>query len=114
MKLPSIIATLATLSILDGIALSLRPVTAGLINLDILKRLMTPIGFIPVAFILVVLAAGIWDLWLYLTPGGLTLRAVGYDQLAARRIGAATTRIRVSALVLSGLMAAIASFFLAA
>lgn len=113
-KLPSIIATLATLSILDGISLSLRPIAAGLINSNFLSTLTASLGFIPIAFIIVFLVAALWDAWLYATPGGLSLRAVGHDALASRRIGAATTRIRVSALVLSGLMAAIASFFLAA
>src|SRR5262245_53672872 len=113
-KLPAIIATLATLSILDGIALSLRPVAAGLISFDFLDSITTSIGFVPIAFIVMLIAASLWDIWLYATPAGLTLRAVGYDAQAARRTGAATTRIRVGAFVLSGLMAAIASFFLAA
>ncbi|MBL8062470.1 MAG: amidohydrolase family protein [Anaerolineales bacterium] len=113
-KLPSIIATLATLSILDGIALSLRPVAAGLISFDFLDSITTSVGFVPVAFIVLFIAASLWDIWLYATPAGLTLRAVGHDAQAARRIGAATTRIRVGAFVLSGLMAAVASFFLAA
>ena len=113
-KLPAIIATLATLSILDGIALSLRPIAAGLISFDFLDSITTSLGFVPIAFIVMFVAASLWDLWLYATPGGLTLRAVGHDAQAARRIGAATTRIRVGAFVLSGLMAAVASFFLAA
>src|SRR5262249_30412126 len=70
--------------------------------------------FVPIAFIILFLAAIVWDVWLYATPGGLSLRAVGHDASASRRIGAATTRIRVGALVLSGVMSAIASFFLAA
>jgi ribose/xylose/arabinose/galactoside ABC-type transport system permease subunit len=113
-KLPSIIATLATLSILDGIALSLRPIAAGLINFEVLDVLRTSIGFIPVAFIFMVIAAIIWDVLLYATPVGLTMRAIGHDPQASRRIGARTTLHRVGAFVLSGLMAAIASFFLAA
>lgn len=113
-KIPSIIATLATLSILDGIALSLRPTAAGLINSDFLQTITTSVGFIPIAFIVVLLVAIAWDVWLYLTPGGLTFRAVGFDQRAARRVGAPTTRVLVLALVLSGLMSAIAAFFLAA
>ena len=113
-KLPAIIATLATLSILDGIALSLRPIAAGLINFDVLDALTTSVGFIPIAFIIMLIGAIIWDVWLYATPGGLTLRAVGHDVQASRRVGAATTRIRVGAFVVSGLMAAVASFFLAA
>jgi len=111
--LPSIIATLATLSILEGVALVLRPTPAGVIDFGVLRLLTTSIGFLPVAFIGVVALAVGWDIWLYRTAAGLTLRAVGYDKRAARRIGAATTRIRAGALVTSGLMAAIASFFLA-
>ena len=113
-KLPSIIATLATLSILDGISLSLRPIAAGLINSDFLSVLTKSAGFIPIAFVILFLAAGIWDLLLYATPSGLALRAVGHDAQASRRNGAPTTLIRVGALVMSGLMAAIASFWLAA
>jgi len=112
--LPSIIATLATLSILEGVALVLRPIPAGVIDFDVLRLLTTSVGFVPVAFIGVVALAVAWDLWLYRTAAGLTLRAVGHDHRAARRIGAATTRLRAGALVTSGVMAAIASFFLAA
>jgi 5-methylthioadenosine/S-adenosylhomocysteine deaminase len=113
-KLPAIIATLATLSILDGIALTLRPIAAGLINFGVLDALTTSVGFIPIAFIVMIVLAILWDAWLYATPGGLILRAVGHDAQSSRRIGAATTRIRVGAFVISGLMAALASFFLAA
>ncbi len=113
-KLPSIIATLATLNILNGIALTLRPVASGEINSDAMNLLATSIGFVPVALIGVLVLAIGWDVWLYWSAGGLTLRAIGHDERAARRIGVATNRIRISALVISGLMAAIASFFLAA
>ncbi len=112
-KLPSIIATLATLSILDGISLSLRPIAAGLINFDVLSALSRTVGFVPIAFILLCVVAILWDVWLYATPGGLTLRAVGHDAQASRRIGAATTRLRVGAMVMSAVMASLASFFLA-
>jgi len=113
-KLPSIIATLATLSILDGIALSLRPIAAGLISFDFLDAITTSVGFVPIAFFIMFIAASIWDVLLYATPAGLTIRAIGYDAQAARRIGARTTLHRVGAFVLSGFMAAVASFFLAA
>ncbi len=113
-KIPAIIATLATLSILDGISLLLRPIPAGLISFDFTKALTTSVGFIPMAFIVVLVGALAWDLWLYRTTPGLKLRAVGYDVRSARRLGAATTRIRVRALLISALMAAVASFFLAA
>ncbi|MBC7815253.1 MAG: ABC transporter permease, partial [Burkholderiales bacterium] len=113
-KMPSIIATLATLSIIDGISLSLRPTPTGLIDFDVLDLVTTSVGFMPVAFIALIVLAVVWDYWLYRSSGGLTLRGVGYDLRASRRLGASTTRIRVRALVLSGVMAALASIFLAA
>jgi cytosine/adenosine deaminase-related metal-dependent hydrolase/ribose/xylose/arabinose/galactoside ABC-type transport system permease subunit len=113
-KMPSIIATLATLSILEGIALLLRPIPQGLINFDVMDLLMTSVGFVPVAFVGVVLLALGWDVWLHWSRPGLTLRAVGSDRNSARRLGAASKFIRIRALVISGFMAAVASYFLAA
>jgi cytosine/adenosine deaminase-related metal-dependent hydrolase/ribose/xylose/arabinose/galactoside ABC-type transport system permease subunit len=113
-KMPSIIATLATLSLLEGIALLLRPVSAGLINFDVADYIETSIGFVPVAFIgMIILALG-WDIWLHWSRPGLILRAVGYDKKAARRLGASEKWIRIRALIISGFMAAVASIFLAA
>src|SRR5690349_8874776 len=112
-KIPSIIATLATLSILDGISLSLRPVAAGLINFDVLSALGQTVGFVPIAFIVLLVVVILWDVMLYATPAGLALRAVGLDPQSARRNGARTTLHSVGALVLSSVMAAFASFFLA-
>ena len=113
-KIPSIIATLATLSILEGLALVARPTPQGLINFDVLDALTTSIGFVPVAFIGLLVLALVLDLWLHWSSSGLALRAVGYDQKSARRLSAPEKRIRVRAFVLSGFMAALASFFLAA
>ena len=59
-KIPSIIATLATLSILDGISLTMRPTAQGVISPDLARVLTTTIGPIPVAFILIVLGRGSW------------------------------------------------------
>lgn len=113
-KIPSIIATLATLSILEGIALVLRPIPQGLINFDILDWLTTSVGFIPIAFILLVVLALVWDIWLHWSAPGLSLRAVGYDQKSARRLSVSEKWIRVRAFILSGFVSAIAAFFLAA
>ncbi|MEX2161955.1 MAG: amidohydrolase family protein [Anaerolineales bacterium] len=112
-KLPSIIATLATLSILEGVALVLRPVASGGINAGLLSVLRTKAGWVPVAMIIVVLVAILWDIWLRRSAAGLRLRATGHDVRAARRLGTRTQFIQVRALVLSGLLAAVASFFLA-
>ena len=71
LKIPSIIATLATLSILSGISLTLRETPGGIIDRDFTSWLATGIGPIPIAFIVIVLAAGALDYWLHATGSGL-------------------------------------------
>jgi 5-methylthioadenosine/S-adenosylhomocysteine deaminase len=114
LKVPSIIATLATVSILDGISLTLRPTAQGIIDPDLVGALRARVGPVPVAFIAVVAAAGLLDLWLHASGSGLQVRAVGFDDRSARRAGARTTWVRVRALLLSALFAAVASFFVMA
>jgi ribose transport system ATP-binding protein len=112
--LSSIIATLATLSILQGVALWLRPVPAGSIDQGFANAMLKSVGFVPYAFIGVVVVAVAADLWLYRTGGGLTARAVGLDETAAARRGARVGAIFVRALLLSAFAGAIASLFVAA
>jgi 5-methylthioadenosine/S-adenosylhomocysteine deaminase len=114
LKIPSIIATLATLSILDGISLTLRPTAQGIISPDLVSVLTTTIGPIPVAFVVVVVAACLADLWLHATGSGLEVRAVGFDERSAKRGGVKTNWLRVRALLLSAVLAAVASFFVMA
>ena len=114
LKIPSIIATLATLSILDGISLTMRPTAQGVISPDLVSVLTTSIGPIPVAFIIVVVGAGLADLWLHASGSGLELRAVGFDERSAKRGGVRTSWLRVRALLLAAVLAAVASFFVMA
>jgi ribose/xylose/arabinose/galactoside ABC-type transport system permease subunit/cytosine/adenosine deaminase-related metal-dependent hydrolase len=113
-KIPSIIATLATLSILNGIALAMRPTAQGIINPELVSVLTTKVGAIPVAFIVIVAGAGLGDLWLHASGSGLELRAVGFDERSAKREGVRTNWLRVRALLLSAVLAAVASFFVMA
>jgi cytosine/adenosine deaminase-related metal-dependent hydrolase/ribose/xylose/arabinose/galactoside ABC-type transport system permease subunit len=114
LKIPSIIATLATLSILDGISLTLRPTAQGIISPELVTVLTTRIGPIPVAFIVIVAAAALSDVWLHASGSGLALRSVGYDERSAKRGGVGTTWLRVRALLLSAVLAAVASLFVMA
>ncbi|HEX6844742.1 MAG TPA: amidohydrolase family protein [Actinomycetota bacterium] len=111
LKIPSIIATLATLSVLNGISLTLRETPGGVINRDFTSLLSTKIGPVPVAFLLMLAAAGALDYWLHATGSGLQLRSTGFDEIAAKRSGVRTKWVRVRALVLSAVSAAVASFF---
>jgi len=114
LRLPSIIATLGTLSILEGASLLLRSYPAGPINGDVVNTLNEGVSFIPLAFIAVVVLAIGADAWLYRTRSGLALRAVGLDETSSRRLGMATTRIVIAGFVVCSLMAAVAGFYLAA
>jgi cytosine/adenosine deaminase-related metal-dependent hydrolase/ribose/xylose/arabinose/galactoside ABC-type transport system permease subunit len=111
LKIPSIIATLATLSILSGISLSLRDTPGGVIDRDFTSWLATGIGPVPIAFIVVAVGAIALDYWLHASGSGLQLRSVGYDERSAKRSGVRTTWVRVRALVLSALFATLAAFF---
>ena len=113
-RLPSIIATLGTLSILTGLALLLRSYPSGPINTDVTTALTAGVGFVPYAFIgAVVLAVGA-DVWLYRSRRGLALRAVGRDETSSRRVGIATRRTVLGAFVACSLMATLGGFYLAA
>ncbi|HEX6208356.1 MAG TPA: ABC transporter permease, partial [Actinomycetota bacterium] len=109
-KIPSIIATLATLSILNGISLTLRETPGGIINRDFTASLGTTLGPLPISFLLVVLAAGALDYWLHASGSGLQLRSTGFDERSAKRSGVRTKWVQGRALVLSALFAAVASF----
>jgi ribose transport system ATP-binding protein len=114
LRLPSIIATLATLSILQGAAIWLRDHPEGSISSDAIESLTTSWSFVPIAFIAVVLLALAGDGWLYRTRSGMALRAVGLDETSARRIGIRTDVAVILAFVACSVLASIAGFFLAA
>ena len=114
LKLPSIIATLGTFSILEGASLLLRDHPEGPIASDVISGLTRSVSFVPLAFIGVVILAVLADAWLYRTRTGLAMRAVGLDETSSRRLGMATGRMVILAFVLCSLMASLAGFYLAA
>jgi ribose transport system ATP-binding protein len=114
LRLPSIVATLGTLSILEGASLLLRSFPQGPINTNVTNVLTSSASFVPYAFLgVVVLAIGA-DAWLYRTRTGLALRAVGLDATSSRRLGMSTGRTILLAFVLCSVMASVAGFYLAA
>ena len=113
LRLPSIVATLGTLSILEGASLLLRSFPQGPINTDVTSALTAGVGFVPFAFVGVVVLALLADFWLYRTRAGLALRAVGLDATSSRRLGMPTGRTILIAFVVCSVMASIAGFYLA-
>ena len=114
LRLPSIIATLGTFSILQGASLLLRDHPEGEINSNVIDKLNTSVGFMPVAFIGVVFLVLLADLWLYRSRTGMAVRSVGLDETSARRLGMSTGLIVFLAFVVCSVMASIAGFYSAA
>jgi ribose transport system ATP-binding protein len=114
LKLPSIIATLGTLSILEGAALLLRDHPEGPISSTAVSGLTKSVSFVPIAFIVVVVLAVAADVWLYRTRTGLATRAVGLDETSSRRLGMRTVAIVFAAFVVCSVMASLAGLYLAA
>jgi ribose/xylose/arabinose/galactoside ABC-type transport system permease subunit len=114
LRLPSIIATLGTLSILQGASLLLRDHPEGFINLDVIDALNTSWSFVPYAFIGVVVLAVVGDLWLYRSRSGLAMRAVGLDETSSRRLGMASGSMIFLAFVACSVMASFAGLYSAA
>jgi ribose transport system ATP-binding protein len=114
LRLPSIVATLGTLSILEGASLLLRSFPEGPINYDVTAALNSGVSFVPYAFIGVVVLAIAADVWLHRTRTGLALRAVGLDATSSRRLGMSTGATVLLAFVACSVMASVAGFYLAA
>jgi ribose transport system permease protein/ribose transport system ATP-binding protein len=109
----SVITTIAMFSILQGIALYLRPTPIGTISDDFMSLLSSRLGFMPIAFVAIIAAAIAGDFWLYRTRGGLGLRAVGFREQAANRNGVRVTMVHLRAYLLSGAITVLAGFMLA-
>jgi ribose/xylose/arabinose/galactoside ABC-type transport system permease subunit len=113
-RLPSIIATIGTFSILQGAALWLRGYPSGAISTDAIDTLTTSWSFVPAAFIGIVVLALAGDLWLYRSRSGMALRAVGLDETSSRRIGIRTTWVVILAFVACSVLASIGGLYQAA
>jgi ribose transport system ATP-binding protein len=112
LKLSSIIATLATYSVLQGVCLWLRPIPKGTISFDLVDVLLYSVGFMPVALILTTLIAVLADVWLYRTSGGLAARAMGLDEEAASRRGVRVAYLFTRAFFITAFAAALGGLFL--
>lgn len=114
LHIPPVIATIATLGILQGLGLVLRPQSAGVINPNVVEALTYKVGPIPVALIVVVVLFLLADAFLRGSGRGLRLRAVGLNPTLAFRLGENTPRLRQMAYVGCAALAALAGLMLAA
>lgn len=110
--LPPIIVTLATMSVWQGIALIVLPNPGGAVPSFYQQALIG--GFSsPYVGLATLLAWGGIVTWILSTRFGLSLRAIGGDELAAGMSGIAVRGTKIVAYMLGGLLAALGGMYMA-
>ncbi len=113
LKVTPIVATVASMGVVAGVAIVLRPQMEGLIAPGLAVLIAQGVSFVPVAVIVLVAVVVALEFWLYGKKGGLALRAVGFNDESSLRVGVRVTRIRVGALMVCAFGAVLAGVFLA-
>ncbi|GCD90017.1 ATP-binding cassette domain-containing protein [Nocardioides sp. LS1] len=114
-KLSPVIATIATLGMVSGVAYMMRPTAAGLISPELGVQLMfKKVGPVPVALIAVLVLLVLADVVFRRTGAGLRIRAVGLNGAFATRLGIPANRVRALCYVVCAAIAGAAGVLLAA
>jgi ribose transport system ATP-binding protein len=113
-KLSPLITTLAMFIALQGVSLSLRSTPDGFFRRTITQALNFHYGFLPAAFIVVVVVAVGLEIMLRKTRFGMGVRAIGSNEVAAYRLGARVDRTATLAYILCSLFAAVAGLMVTA
>jgi ribose transport system ATP-binding protein len=114
LRLPDLIATLATFSVVAGLALIIRPAPGGLLAGEVTDAILVRLGGVPAAFLLALLAVLLYEAMLVRGRAGLRLYAVGSSEDSAYVAGLPVARIRFAAYLVSGIAAAVAGLVVAA
>ncbi|MCL6443104.1 MAG: ABC transporter permease [Alicyclobacillus sp.] len=113
LRIQPFIATLATWSIFDGIALWILPTDGGTVPPLFVNELTGSVGGVPKSLLIILLIMVLW-LCFRMTPLGTSLYAIGSSSRAAFLNGSNVHRIRIAAYTLSGVFAALAGLYLSA
>lgn len=104
--------TLTVYIALIGIGFLLRPAPGGYFNATFTELLLGKIGAIPYTFIILVLAAVVFEVLVRRTSWGVRLRATGSNEESARRLGVNIDRTIIGAYVASALFAAVGAIII--
>jgi ribose transport system permease protein len=110
-RLQPILVTLATLAILQGVALRILPEPGGAIPSGYSNALANPSG--PWSLIFVAGTAALWLVFRRMTLG-VQIFAIGNDEYAARAHGIPVRRVKVAAYAVAGMLGSASGLFLAA
>lgn len=114
LRIPDLIATLSTFSVVTGLALTVRPSPGGEISLGFMEALTWQIGPVPVAAIVVLAAYVLAESLLLRGRVGARLYAVGSSYDAAYVVGIPVRAVRAAAYVFCSLCSVPAGLMVAA
>jgi ribose transport system permease protein len=115
LKLAPFMVTLATLSIVQGLALQLRSSPQATIPREFSPMFIDNIGdVLPMPFLIIIGSTFFAWIMLKYTRFGRHIYAVGSNEAATRLSGLSTDRIKLYAYILTGVMASAGGVFLAA
>jgi ribose transport system ATP-binding protein len=113
-KLGSVLSTLVTFIVIQGVSQTLRSAPGGSISSGLVRVVTARVGSVPLAFIVAVALAGVAELALRWSHWGLELRAVGSNPTRAHTLGARVGRTHAVAFVLCSLLTMLGGIMLAA
>ena len=112
-RIPPMIITLSTGSLVKGVALLIQPKPGGNISVTLLDILTAKVGVLNTSSLMAIALYALAFLILHYTRYGRQVYAVGNDALHARQSGVAADRVVVSTYMVSGMVAAVAGMVLA-
>ncbi|HFI5309775.1 ABC transporter permease [Serratia liquefaciens] len=122
LKIPDMLATLASLFVIQGVAMTYSyggSITQNMVlpNGDMAEGLIpevfSSLGQVPVIVLIMLAVTAVVQLFLSLTKHGRRMYAIGGNPEAARLSGIRTVRYRVAAYVISALLASLGGILLA-
>ncbi|WP_409160110.1 ABC transporter permease [Pectobacterium sp. B2J-2] len=122
LKIPDMLATLASLFVIQGVAMTYSyggsitqnmVLPSGEMAEGIIPEFFASLGQVPVIVVIMLAVTVLVQLYLSLTKHGRRMYAIGGNPEAARLAGIRTARYRVQAYVFSSLLAALGGILLA-
>lgn len=113
LKVPPMITTLCTSTILNGVALWILPVAGGKINADFARVVYKKWDILSMPLVIMIVLFLAIRYLMYHTRTGTSIYAVGQNRTIAGSMGVKTTRASVKTYIIAALCAAVTGMLLA-
>ncbi|MBN2981862.1 ABC transporter permease [Cohnella algarum] len=113
-RIPPLIMTLSTMTIVKGAALYLLPSPGGAVHMGFMEFMTDGWGIVTVAGVLIAILYVFFFVFLSSTRTGRYIYAAGGDEVHAQKSGVPVVRIQLTGYMLSGLLAAAGGIVLSA